>query len=464
MTAAADTAEPVPTSDDDPATDASVDPDEGVDADAEVTVTHVVDRETNRWVGVGALAFLAGGLGVLLGGGVPSLLLAAAIGVAYAAFSRTARPPVVDLHVERTLGEATPDPDDSVEVTVTVRNDGPGLLSDLRIVDGVPRAVTVDEGTPRHGTALRPGHEVRFNYTVTARRGVHEFEPMTVYVRDPAGSIERELAIDVPTRLTCVPPLSATEPLSLRGLTSRYAGRVTTDTGGEGVEFHAVREYRHGDPVNRIDWNNRARTGALATLEFREERAARVILMIDAREEAYWAASPDDENALERSIEAANALFAALLDRGDQVGIVAISPIECWLPPGAGREHRTQAQLRLATAPAFSPQPPEDRFFRSLWRRRVGQRIPDNSQVIVLSSLCDEFVPKEVRRLDALGHTVTVVSPDVTAADTPGRRLVAIERDLRITWLRESGVRVVNWDPEDSLALALRRADARWIR
>jgi len=69
--------------------------------------------------------------------------------------------------------------------------------------------------------------------------------------------------------------LSAGGDLPLRGLTTKYHGRVPTDVGGAGVEFHATREYRRGDPVKRIDWNRRARTGELATLELREERAPR---------------------------------------------------------------------------------------------------------------------------------------------------------------------------------------------
>lgn len=281
--------------------------------------------------------------------------------------------------------------------------------------------------------------------------------------RDAAGSQERTTELATPTRIVCTPELSAGGDLPLRGLTTIYHGRVPTDVGGAGVEFHATREYRRGDPVKRIDWNRRARTGELATLELREERAATVVLLIDARESAYAAAEPDADTAVEASVQAAGQAFTALLDGGDRVGIATLGPRDCWLSPGAGTTHAARGRETLATDPALAPTPSEGRFYQSLWLRRFRRRLPADAQVLFFTPLLDDSAASLAHRIDAHGHLVTVLSPDVTAGDTPGTRLVAFERRERLRELRAAGIRAVEWG-DRSFPVAVARATGRWSR
>ena len=419
--------------------------------------------ETNHWAGVSAVSLLAASLAVVAR--APPLLVAAVVAVGFEAYVRGATAPVPSLTVSRELSTDAPDPGEAVTVTVTVTNDGDGLLADLRLVDGVPDALAVDDGPARLGTALRPGKRARFWYTVEAVRGVHEWEPMQVLARDASGAAERELSVAAaePTGFTCTPALDATADLPLRGLTTQYTGRVPTDVGGAGVEFHGLREYRHGDPLKRVDWTQLARTGELATREFREERAATVVLLVDARTEAYRAPAADVENAVERSVDAAGAVAPALLDAGDRVGLAAFGPQECWLGPATGVDHRTRLRRTLATHPAFAPTPVEGTFYPYVRLRRLRRRLSTDTQLIVCTPLTDDYMATVVRRLDAYGHLVTVLSPDPTTDDTVGRRLAAVERRTRMSDLRRVGVRVLDWG-DDSLAVELERAASRWRR
>ena len=415
---------------------------------------------TNRWRGVRAVALLAGAVGILAG--QPLVLLSAVVGVAFAAHANRAVSPDAELSIQREVSDESPDLGQSIGVTLTVRNDGEQTLGDLRIVDGVPEALAVTEGSPRLGTALRPGKQARLTYTIEARRGEHAFAPVQVIARDLSGAVEVETSQEVDTTLTCVPTLSATTTLPLRGQTSAFTGRVETDTGGSGVEFHAIREYRRGDALSRIDWKRRARTGELTTLLFREERAATVVLLIDARSAAYRAPEPTAPHAVDRSVTAAGETFAGLVDGGDQVGIAAIGGQDCWLAPGAGREHRARATNLLATHSALSPVPPENSSYASLQVRRLRKRLPANAQVVLCSSLCDDYARDLARRIEAHGHAVTVISPDVTADSTPGQRLARVERRLRITALREAGLRVIDWNPDQPLSVAIQHAREQW--
>ncbi|TKX58556.1 DUF58 domain-containing protein [Halorubrum sp. SS7] len=416
---------------------------------------------TDRWLGIAGAALALVGLGVLVR--QSSLVLAGAVGVGYAVYARAGEAPTPTLAVTRTVSDEAPAPGDEVRVTVRAENVGEAPLPDLRLVDGVPPGLAVAEGPARVATALRPGAAVTFEYTVRAARGDHEWEPMTAVTRDAAGARERTTALDAPTAIACTPELAAGGDLPLRGLTTVHHGRVPTDVGGAGVEFHATREYRRGDPLKRIDWNRRARTGELSTVELREERSATVVLLVDARESAYAASDPDAETAVEASVAAAGQAFSALLDGGDRVGIAALSPLDCWLPPGSGTVHAARGRETLATDPALAPTPSDERFYRSLWLRRFRRRLPADAQVLFFTPLVDDTAATLARRIDAHGHLVTVLSPDPTATGTVGQRLTTFERRQRLRSLRSGGIRAVEWG-DDSFPVAVAAATRRWSR
>ena len=444
----------------------SAEPDDAADddttpADPTTERTPLRRTETARWEGVAGVALALVGIGVVAR--QPGLVLTGAVGVGYAVYARVGEAREATVEVERTVSDDTPEPGDEVVVTVRARNVGDAPLPDLRLVDGVPPGLEVVDGPARIATALRPGAAAVFEYVARASRGEHEWEPTRAITRNAAGSRERTTALETPTRIVCTPELSAGGDLPLRGLTTVYHGRVPTDVGGAGVEFHATREYRRGDPVKRIDWNRRARTGELATLELREERAATVVLLIDARESAYAASESDADTAVEASVEAAGQAFTALLDGGDRVGIATLGPRDCWLAPGAGTAHAARGRETLATDPALAPTPIEDQFYQSLWIRRFRRRLPADAQVLFFTPLLDDYAASVARRIDAHGHLVTVLSPDATAGGTPGTRLVSFERRERLRELRAAGVRAVEWG-DRSFPVAVARATGRWSR
>ena len=470
-----------------------VDGDTATDGDDDATAAAAIDddpterralaaSDTDRWVGVIGVALALVGVGVVLRH--PGTVLVGATGVGFGLYARLGDAGEARLAVTRRLSDRTPDPGEAVTVTLRARNVGDASRFDLRIVDGVPPGLEVVDGPARVATALRPGASVTVSYTVRASRGDHEWGTIRAVTRDPAGARERVTELETPTRLTCTPELAAGGDLPLRGLTTVSHGRVSTDVGGSGVEFFATREYRRGDPLKRVDWNRRARTGELATLELREERAATVVLLIDVREAAYVASQPDADTAVEASVEAAGQAFTALLANGDRVGIATVGPRDCWLPPGAGTDHAVRGRDTLATDPALAPTASDDTFYGSLWFRRFRRRLPGDAQVLLFSPLVDRYPTSLARRIDAYGHLVTVLSPDVTPtasspgggddgtagrtpddadAATQGGRVVALERRERIRDLRAAGLRVIEWG-DRSFAVAVANASGRWSR
>lgn len=419
----------------------------------------IADRETLRWVGVGALAFAGLTAAVILD--APGPLLVSVFAVAAGGLAAASSPPEVDLAIERDVTEQALGPDQQATVTVTVTNEGSGPATDLRILDGVPPALTVEAGSPRHATALRAGESASFQYVLSTRVGLHPFGSTTVLARDATGAHERECEQTASgvAELNVAPTLDARTTVPLRTQQTPYAGARTTDSGGAGVEFHATRDYRHGDPLSRIDWKRVARTGELTTVSFRQERAGSVVLVVDTRADSHVGAT---DSAVARSLEAAATTAGSLLDSGDRVGVATFGPGSAWLAPGSGPAHRARLREAFATNPAFAAAPVEESdFLPWLARRRLRRRLSGGAQLVVFSPLLDPFMVESIRRYEAHGYPVTVISPDPTGRETAGQTLEAIERSLRLSRLRGAGVRVVDWGGEP-FETTLAGASRRW--
>jgi len=400
----------------------------------------------------------------------PAMLFLAVGGVAYAAYGYLTVAPDPTVEIERQVGENSPVPGDDVAVTLTVRNDGDRTLPDLRIVDGVPDDLAVTEGSPRACTALRPGEETTVEYAVGARRGNHEFEPTTILCRSVSGTAERTVRQTAAGEVRCRTVL---DTMAVDDQTIQYTGRVTTDTGGSGIEFHSTRAYRPGDPMNRIDWNRLARTGELTTVDYRRERAVTVVVVVDARPEAAVASAPDAPDAVDLNAYAAHRAAMALLEAGNRVGVSVFGRQSDWLEPGAGGAHERRVRESIGAAPAAAEG--RSSLFREETAFDGGRRIvgdddvrtlregmPGNAQALVVSAATDDFPVDLATELGVHGHDVTVLSPDVTSGGSVGSRIAALDRTVTLSRVRDREARTIDWDPEEPLSLSIARATEGW--
>lgn len=416
-------------------------------------------RRTGRWRGVVVVALAAAAVGVLAVR--PLVLLVGVIGVIYAVYPRLMATPAPDLTLFRRVSEEAPAPGETVEVTVTVTNDGDRTLWDIRIVDGVPGMLPVIGGTPRHATVLRPGASTAFTYTIEAASGTHAFDPATVLARDPAGATEVETEVTTETRIECE---SDALEAPVRRQADRLPGPVTTATGGTGVEFHGVREYRSGDALSRIDWRRYAQTGELVTIEFAKERSATIVLVVDARAPAYCG-SEGEPHAVARSVAAASGLAADVATSGNRVGVAAVGRTFGWLSPGSGAEHAAQARRLLAAHPACADRPPREPegADAEAATAELRARLDRACQIVLLSPLTDDVSEEMATLLAVDGHAVTVLSPDVTDAESIGGRLARVERANRVAGLRKAGMSVIDWSTDEPLGVTLDRSRVRAV-
>lgn len=433
-------------------------PQDGDQAFERLSGSETLTRPTGRYLGMEAVPLAAVGAGIF--GSSPALLLLGAVTALLLGVARAAPDPPTNLAVEHRLEQDRARPGETVRVTLAVTNEADRRIFDLRLVDRVPSGLRVTTGRPTIGTTLAPGETVTATYAVETAFGEHDFCDCPVILRDFAGATEVLSVLEDQATLTCLPTLSEPSTLSPPE-TTPYAGQVDTKTGGVGIEFFGTRAYRHGDAISRVDWKRFARTGELTTIEYREERAASVVVLIDARASAYVGPTRRSQHAVARSVEGAATLVGGLLDDGDRVGLAGLSTQSCWVPPGAGSQHRAFLRTALGTHPAFDPTPPPSDIDAAAAVAHLRTRLQAGTTVVFLTPLLDDWPHSVVQRLRADGLGVAVVSPDPTSGATVGTRLARIERAFRLSALRSRSVSVVDWGHEEPLELSLARRRRR---
>ena len=418
-----------------------------------------------------------------------SLVLAATVPLVFVLYGALSGSPTVKgiIKVDREISPEAPLPGQPIEVTLTLRNMGETAIPDVRFVDGVPKELGVSEGSPRAGSAILGGGELTTSYTLTADRGTYTFNDVFVSARNLNGTRVVGTQIEA-TGVTNFECRVAVEDIPVQQTTS-YTGQLATDSGGPGVEFYATREYQPEDPVKRIDWRQYAKTGKLATIDYREQHAAHVVVLTDSRSSTHAAASSNDPTGATLSAYAATIALEVLIDEGHHVSLGALGIADpntnigppAWVSADAGTAFSTHATAvcnaaasavtdeidnggqsndshsvnSTSTSPNGAPvsSPAADGGVN--WQR-LRSLVPTGAQIILCTPATDEAIVDLVESLRGDGHEVTVLSPQ-TAPETVGGRTVGLQRAVRLDRLRFLGATVINWERAEKLPVALAR-------
>lgn len=441
-------------------------PDDRVEETVQVPTATNADR---RVLGVSRRFGFGVGLAAVAVGLVTSVtapFLLGLLAVSHSLVKYLTRVPASEVELTRVVATDKPVPGDLVEVELAVENVGERPLLDLRVVDGVPGPLRVVGGSPSMATSLQPGQSDDVTYRLQAKRGTFTFGETELIVRDLANVNEHAVGVTVPTRLTGATRL---DDLALQEQASRRIGTVKTDRGGSGVEFYGTREYRPGDPMSRVNWNQLAKTGELTTVEFREQRAPTVSIILDQREAARVAPATAALDGVDLSVYAAEQAFLTLLDAGTEVGLITYGERLTDVEPASDEAQRALVQSRLRAA--------TDRYAAALGEADVDatgavfqrldpepasiqHHVPANAQVILLSPATDDFALAVTERLAAFGHPVTLLSPSVASTGSVGARKQRLDRACRLRTIRDQGARVIDWSPDEPVQMAITRATA----
>ena len=130
---------------------------------------------------------------------------------------------------------------------------------------------------------LAPGERLTLRLGFTPRRrGRIEFSGLTLGRPDPLGLVKGLARVPLAGRVIALPKRYRLPEIALPGRRKFQPGGVSLAASiGDSEEFLALRDYRPGDPLQRIHWKSFARTGKPVVKEYQDEFFERHALVLD---------------------------------------------------------------------------------------------------------------------------------------------------------------------------------------
>lgn len=140
------------------------------------------------------------------------------------------------------------------------------------------------------------------------RRGRIELAGVTLARTDPLGLVRGLVRAEAPAHVTVLPRRYRLPRIALPGARRYQQGGVTLATSiGDSEEFVGLRDYRPGDPLQRVHWKSFARTGRPIVKEYQDEFFERHALVLDT-------SSSRGEDAAFEEVVAVAASFVYAID------------------------------------------------------------------------------------------------------------------------------------------------------
>ncbi|PWU17090.1 MAG: hypothetical protein C5B48_16425 [Candidatus Rokuibacteriota bacterium] len=383
-------------------------------------------------------------------------LYVAAVPLVLALATLARRPSTPDYSLSHHLSADRVFEGDTLTVTVTVTAKSP--IPIMELMEPLPRSTRVASGENRAVAALEPGQAASFSYEARCPvRGVLQFGTLAARVGDRWGVWAWEARHVDPKLVRVYPRIAPLRSLPRPLHTQTSVGDYVSPALGEGIEPGDIRQFAPGDRIKQVNWRASLRLGTLYVTQHHREKNADVVLMLDTLAQVGAA----HDTTLDLGVRAAASLAAAYLGRKDRVGLIHYGGVINWVRPGSGRVQYERLADTLLRADVSFTYVTRD---LALVPPRV---LPPRALVIALTSLLDPRFTKATLDLAARGFdlVILVVSPvEVMRVTLPRSatndlacRLWNLDRRAQLDEFRRHGLRVVEWNPSESLELALAR-------
>jgi len=312
---------------------------------------------------------------------------------------------------------------DSVDLDVTIWNRKPLPLPWVGADDLVTDGLTIRERPKLERAEERLNLSILHNAWALAwyervirhfhlddlRRGVYEFGPVHLRVRDILGRAAVDEEQDLPATLVVGP---RTAPIRrLRAATAPIGERRARQSlHSDPALFGGVRPFQPGDSLRRVHWRATARLGTPVSRRYEPARGREVVLAIDVQtvEGADWAMVWDDA-AFEDLCVTAASLARQLLRDGASVGLAAASftgtpQRQAWLAPQSAGGQLPRVESILARIGPIASGP----FAGMLtWLTR---RLPPGATIMILTARDPGSHLPAIRRLRRSGYSVQLIA------------------------------------------------------
>jgi uncharacterized repeat protein (TIGR01451 family) len=248
---------------------------------------------------------------------------------------------------------------DELAVTLRVTNNGKLPVAWVLMEDLLPAAGRQPDGGRRlrvKGKRLqirmvRGGGEVKLRYHVEfLMRGYYQIGPLLLESGDLFGLHRRYRVVTEPTYVLVFPRVVPLEGYELASRRPVGEVRLTHRLYEDPTRISGVREYRPGDPQNRVHWGATARTGVLHCKVYEPSTLAGVTILLDFHRAGY--PSSGEPARSELAVTAAVSLAHAVYELGQQTGFAtnAQDAVERLRLEGWQGDHRTRHAAQASVA------------------------------------------------------------------------------------------------------------------
>jgi len=228
--------------------------------------------------------------------------------------------------------------------------------------NGFPLALRLSDRVPDGARALPPTLEVdvpprsrtTFAYDlIPSQRGMASFGDLDYRIRGRLGLAWSQKRLPASLEMRCLPHLANAKAAELaeRRALLRQAGSHRYRWRGAGTAFESLREYSFQDDIRWVDWKATARLSRPISRNFEVERHQQVMLLVDASRALTTFCG--HRTKFDAMLEAAILLARAVLDQGDDLGLVVFADqVDAYLHP-----RRERAQLKAVIENLYAKQP-----------------------------------------------------------------------------------------------------------
>jgi uncharacterized protein (DUF58 family) len=199
---------------------------------------------------------------------------------------------------------------------------------------------------------LAAGARETLRLTLTPRRrGRIELAGLVLNRGEPLGLVKGIARVPLPERVIALPRRYRLPRLSLPGRRKHQPGGVSLASSvGDSEEFLSLREYRAGDPLQRIHWKSFARTGRPIVKEFQDEFFERHALVLDT------AGRRGEDEAFEDAVAVAASFVYTIETQECLLDLLFVGSDVHHSTAGRGQLHAEQMLETLAGVGASKPE------------------------------------------------------------------------------------------------------------
>ena len=345
--------------------------------------------------------------------------------------------PKLDVEVKRLIPHDRILEGEIVEIKLKIKSNE--RIPSLRIVEDLPKGLELVEGDKEFLISIKKGEIRELSYKVRIRRGIYEFNYVKVEYQDPFGFFKKEKIVELYDEIVGVPKLEdVVTPYSTKG-TKVTIGTLPSPRVGEGVEFHAIREYQPGDPLKIINWKATAKTGEIMSNEYESERKVDVVLIVDATYRG--------KDVFDYLIRATASFMLDCLNNGTSFGLLLAEEVPLWIRVDYGKRHFFKCVDFLSMA-----KPDKNNMIAYQVEHLLKTRFPARAQILYFSPLITEEGMEALKLLYHYGYKVVVISPNPYSVFEPkseeeelALKLLNLKRKAQLRRLAAYGI-IIDWD------------------